>query len=125
MTQTIKPVSSKALADVIVRGLQERKGKDIKVLDLKNIGNSVCDYFVVCHGTSSTHAESLSRSVEDEVRKVLNEKPFHKEGVGNAEWILLDYFNVVVHIFQESTREFYNLEELWADATITSFDEDY
>lgn len=125
MTQTIKPVSSHALADVIVSGLQERKGKEIKVLDLKNIGNTVCDYFVVCHGTSSTHVESLAKSVEDEVRKVLNEKPFHKEGVGNAEWVLLDYFDVVVHIFQESTREFYNLEELWADAVITSVEEDY
>jgi len=119
MTTSKAPVSSTILADVIITGLQERKAKEIHLIDLRSIGNTLCDYFVVCHGTSSTHAEALADAVEDEVRTNLSEKPSHKEGLGNAEWILLDYFDVVVHIFQESNREFYNIEDLWADAQIT------
>ena len=119
MTTLKAPVSSTILADVIISGLQGRKAKEIHLIDLRGIGNTLCDYFVVCHGTSSTHAEALADAAEDEVRTNLSEKPSHKEGLGNAEWILLDYFDVVVHIFQESSREFYNIEDLWADAQIT------
>jgi len=123
MAQSTSPISSTALADVIIHGLQERKAKKIHLIDLRNIGNTLCDYFVVCHGTSSTHAEALADAVEEEVRTNLNEKPSHVEGTGNAEWILMDYFDVVVHVFQESSRAFYNIEDLWADAHITEIED--
>lgn len=113
-----KPTNEEArtLAEMAVKGIQEKKGSEIIWLDLKNISNAVTDYFIICHGTSNTHVASLAESVEDEVRKGLGEKPWHKEGVENAEWILMDFVNVVVHIFQKESREFYRLEELWADA---------
>lgn len=105
-----------ALLNAIVHGLQEVKGKDIVVLDLEKIPNAVCSKFIICHGDSNVQVESLAESVEKETREQLNERPVHREGMANAEWIILDYFNIVVHIFQRSTREFYDLERLWADA---------
>lgn len=104
------------LVDAIVHGLQEVKGNDIVELNLEKIPNAICSRFVICHGDSSTQVEALANSVEKEVKEKLNEKPLHREGVNNAEWIILDYFNVVVHVFQKATREFYDLEKLWADA---------
>ncbi len=104
------------LVDAIVHGLQEVKGNDIVELNLEKIPNAICSRFVICHGDSSTQVEALANSVEKEVKEQLNEKPLHREGVNNAEWIILDYFNVVVHVFQKATREFYDLEKLWADA---------
>jgi len=90
---------------------------------LKNIPNAVSRYFVICHGTSRTQVEAIADSVENLVRKANGSKPWHKEGYENAEWILLDYVDVVVHIFQDQTRSFYKLEELWADAVISRYDE--
>jgi ribosome-associated protein len=81
------------------------------------------DYFVVCHGSSSTQVEAIARSVEKETLLNLGEKPFHVEGKQNSQWILMDYFNVVVHIFNETTRNYYSLEELWADADFTRYEE--
>lgn len=109
-------IASNKLSEVIVSGIQEVKGKNISVLDLSKLENAICDYFVICNGDSSTQVESIARSVEKETKKILNEKPWHSEGVQNAEWILLDYVNVVVHIFHTEKRDFYNLEELWGDA---------
>ncbi|TVR41296.1 MAG: ribosome silencing factor [Cryomorphaceae bacterium] len=105
-----------ALLNTIIHGLQEVKGKDIVVLDLEKIPNAVCSKFIICHGDSNVQVESLAESVEKETREQLNERPIHREGMANAEWIILDYFNIVVHIFQRSSREFYDLERLWADA---------
>ena len=116
---TNKPrITSEKLVDAIIKGMQEVKGNDIVSIDLRGIPNAVCDFFVICHGTSNTQVGALSDSVEREVYKTLNEDAFSKEGKENAEWILLDYFDVVVHIFQREAREFYGIEKLWADAEV-------
>jgi len=124
MSAPKEQITSTQIADVAVQGMLDRKGQDICLVDLRNIGNSVCDYFVICHGSSNTNVEAIANSVEESLFKTLGEKPWHREGTANAEWILQDYFNVVVHVFQKSTREFYNLEELWADAEITHVSEE-
>ncbi len=107
------------LADVVVHGMQERKALDIVKLDLQKVPNSITDYFIICHGTSRSQVEAIADSVEGEVKKAVGMNPWHKEGHENAEWILLDYFDVVVHIFLEESRNFYKLEKLWADAERT------
>lgn len=104
------------ISEVIVHGIQEKKGNDIVRLDLRNIHSSVADYFVVCHAESSTQVKAIANSVEEEVFKALGIEPYRKEGLQNAEWILLDYFDVVVHIFKTDKREFYGIEDLWGDA---------
>ena len=116
-----KQDASDILTKAIVKGIQERKGKDILSLNLKKIPNAVSDIFVLCSGTSTTQVEAIADSVEDVVRKTIGDKPWHKEGFENAEWILLDYVNVVVHIFQDHSRIFYNLEKLWDDAVIKKY----
>lgn len=114
--RTITP--SENLAEAAVRGIQEVKGHEILSIDLRKIPNSVSDFFIICHGTSNTQVEAIAKSVEKTIYSELNEDPLHKEGKENASWILLDYFNVVVHIFAEEARNFYNLEKLWADADV-------
>jgi ribosome-associated protein len=111
------------LVNHIVNGIQEKKGHEIVTLDLRELENAVCDFFVICHGASDTQVEALAESVEETVRKQRNEKPSHIEGKDNAEWILLDYFDVVVHIFLENKRYFFQLEEVWADAKRTVIEE--
>ncbi len=111
--------NARILVDTIVEGIQEIKGKDITVLDLKNIENSVCDYFIICTGDSNTQVEGITSSVVRHTRKQISEKPWHNEGSTNSEWVLLDYVSVVVHIFYRETREYYNIEGLWADAERT------
>jgi ribosome-associated protein len=106
------------LVEAIIHGMQEKKAKHITVLNLKKIQNRVSDYFVICDAESTTHVDSIADSVEDEVKKSMHERPFHTEGWDNSQWILLDYVNVVAHVFQNETRGFYNLEGLWADAEI-------
>ena len=101
----------------IVRGIEEIKGQDIEILDLREIENTVCDYFVICNGTSNTKVNAIVNSVQKTVSKAIQEKPWHVEGSNNAEWVLLDYVHVVVHVFQKQIREFYNIEGLWGDAT--------
>ncbi len=112
----IKNDSSEQLVQAVVEGIQEKKGKNITILDLREVDGSICDFFVICDGDSNTQVDAIGDSVEDYVRKTLNDKPYHIEGKQNAEWILVDYVNVVVHVFQRPVREFYNLEGLWADA---------
>jgi|SRR5690554_1779173 len=112
------PTSSHDLAEAAIRGIQEIKGHDILSIDLREIQNSVSDFFIICHGTSNVQVEAIAKSVEKTILKDMNELPLHKEGKENAEWILLDYFNIVVHIFDQEAREFYNLEKLWADADV-------
>lgn len=110
------------LVDTIVHGLQEVKGKDIAILDLDQLPNTICSKFIICHGDSNIQVEALADSVEKATRERIQERPIHREGVANAEWIILDYFSVVVHIFQRETRAFYDLEKLWADAPVTQID---
>lgn len=107
---------SKVLCDTIVEGMQENKAKDIVILDLRDISNAVCDYFVICSGESNTQVDGISSTVQRYTRKTIQEKPWHVEGKNNSEWILLDYVDVVVHIFYKDARSYYDLEDLWADA---------
>ena len=116
--------NSATLAELVVKGLQEKKAKDIVVLDLREVDGAVTDFFVVCHGDSSTHVDGLMRSTEEHTRVGLGEKPWHREGTTNSQWILLDYFSVVVHIFQKEYRDFYNIEGLWGDAEIQKIEDD-
>ena len=123
MKKTSRKAATEKLVEEIINGLLEKKGKRIVTLDLREIENAVTDFYVVCSGDSNTHVNALAGSVEEEVRKSLNDKPWHVEGTTNAEWVLLDYVNVVVHIFQRSTREHYNIEGLWADEVVKEYDE--
>ena len=113
-----KKSNSSLLAEAVVKGIQEKKGKNITCLNLQTVRNAVCDYFIICEGDSRTQVDAIADSVEEQVKKTMSEKPYHTEGYENSEWILMDYFNVVVHIFQPETRRFYNLESLWADAEV-------
>jgi ribosome-associated protein len=111
--------TTEELVKTLIEGLQENKAVDIVKIDLRNIDSSVCKYFLICHGTSSAHVNGIAASAVDYVREKINEKMWRLEGQQNSEWILLDYADVVVHIFQKEKREFYRLESLWADATVT------
>lgn len=104
------------LCDWVVKGMQEKKAEDITVINLKNIKNAVADYFIICSGNSDTHADAISDSVEEQVHKATGSRPWHTEGKNNKEWILIDYINVVAHIFKKDKRNFYDLEGLWGDA---------
>ncbi len=115
--------SSAMLADIIVKGIQEKKGKSISVLNLTGINNVMFDYFIICHGTSRTHTDAIADSVQNEVYKAIGENVWHKEGFLNSEWILLDYIDIIVHVFQKESREFYQLEKLWADAEISNLED--
>lgn len=112
-------IDSELLCKTIVEGMQENKAKDIVVLDLRDIEASVTDFFVICSGESSTQVEGINSSVLRYTRKQLQERPWQQEGKANAEWILLDYVDVVAHIFYKDARTFYDLESLWADAKRT------
>ena len=107
---------SAMLAEIAIKGMQEKKAKEIVCLDLRNINNAVSDFFVICHGDSNTQVDAIADSVEFEIKKAIGENPWHREGFENAEWILLDYVNVVIHVFQKPQRDFYRIEDLWADA---------
>lgn len=112
-------IDSELLSKTIVEGMQENKAKDIVVLDLRHIHSAVTDFFVICSGESTTQVDGINSSVVRYTRKELKEKPWHQEGKGNSEWVLLDYVNVVAHIFYKDARTFYDLEDLWADAIRT------
>ncbi len=116
--------TTEILVDEIIKGIQEKKGQKITCLDLGSINSTVCDYFVVCHGTSNTHVSAIAESIEEQVSKHTGVKPRRREGFSNAEWILLDYLDVVVHVFQQEVRDYFNLEELWADAPVKTIAED-
>ena len=114
--------ATELLTDAVIKGLQDRKAKEIKVLDLTALQGAVADIFVICQGDSSTHVDGLARSVEETVEKETGEIPAHLEGTKNAQWVLIDYISVVVHIFQPEQRQFYGIERLWADADIREID---
>jgi ribosome-associated protein len=119
MSKKNEEKATQILSDVVIKGLQEVKGENIVNIDLSGIENAICTNFIICTGTSSTHVSSLANSAVREVRATLEEKPWKREGFGNSEWVILDYVNTVVHVFQEEARNFYNLDGLWADAKIT------
>lgn len=111
-----KTVSNDELLTQIIKGIEEVKGDNIDILDLREIDNTVCDYFIICDGTSNTQVNAIANSVQKIVSKALGDKPWHVEGTDNAEWILMDYVHVVVHVFQKRIREYYQIEDLWGDA---------
>jgi ribosome-associated protein len=110
--------TTEQLIHAIVKGIQEVKGKDILLMDLRKVEGAVADYFVISHGSSNTQVEAIARSVEKETEEQVGEHPWHLEGMRNAQWILMDYVNVIVHVFEESFRNYYDLEGLWADASV-------
>jgi len=107
------------LVDAVVHGMEEIKAQDIVVMDLRKVPNALSDFFVVCHGNSNTQVKAIADSVEKETWLLLQDEPAHTEGERNATWVLLDYVNVIVHVFSKDARGFYALEDLWADAEIT------
>ncbi len=117
---TIKKINIDELIAEIIKGIDDVKGENVQLLDLREIENTVCDYFIVCSGNSNTQVKAISGSIQKVVSKSLKDKPWHIEGEGNSEWILMDYVNVVVHVFQKQIREFYDIESLWGDAKITT-----
>ena len=117
--------SADQLITTIIGGIEEVKGKEITILDLRDIENTVCDYFIVCEGTSNTQVNAIVNSIQKQVSKTTKDKPWHVEGTDNAEWILMDYVNVVVHIFQKHIREYYDIEGLWGDAKSVTIQNSY
>ena len=109
---------SDVLVKAIIDSIKQHKGKEVVSLDLRKIETAVCDFFIICHGTSNTHIASIAENVRKEISKQMKEKPWHTEGEANKEWVLMDYFNVVVHIFNKETRTYYDFERLWGDANI-------
>lgn len=123
MSKQNELLSSEKLSEVVVKGMQEMKAEDIVLMDLRSVKNAVADFFVICSGNSDTHIDAIAESVDHEVNKTDGQNPWHREGYNNKVWVLLDYVDVVVHVFKHENREFYALESLWGDAKITSYDE--
>jgi ribosome-associated protein len=115
-----RKTSADELIALILQGIEEVKGQNINLLDLREIENTVCDYFIICNGTSNTHVNAIVGSIQKTVSKASKDKPWHVEGTENAEWVLMDYVNIVVHVFQKHIREFYDIEGLWGDAKFTT-----
>jgi len=123
MAKKRKGGNSEKLCDAIVKGMQEKKAADILVMDLRKVKNAVADFFVICSGGSDKQLDAIAQSVDEEVYKSVKENPWHVEGKSNKEWMLLDYFDVVAHIFRKDRRDFFALEKLWGDAEMTEIQE--
>ena len=113
------------LITTIISGIEDVKGKETTILDLRELENTVCDYFIICEGTSNTQVNAIVSSIQKKVSKTIKDKPFNVEGEDNAEWVLMDYVNVVVHVFQKHIREYYDIESLWGDAKTTIIKSNY
>jgi ribosome-associated protein len=122
MELTKVSIDSKQLSDVVAQGMLEKKAVDVIILDLRKVKSAVTDFFVICSGNSDTQVDAITDSVEQEVYKRLGQDPWHKEGKENREWILLDYVDVVVHVFKKDRRQFFALEDLWGDAEVIKVD---
>ncbi len=118
-------ISADQLISVIISSIEDVKGNKINILDLRDIENTVCDYFIICEGTSNTQVSAIVKSVQKKVSKELKDNPWHVEGEDNAEWVLIDYINVVVHVFQKHIRDYYDIESLWGDAKTTVIETSY
>ncbi len=123
MAKRNKVIDSEKLSDAIVIGMQEKKATDIVLLDLRKVKNAVADFFVICSGNSDKQLEAISDSIDEQVFKILKEKPWHLEGKNNKEWMILDYITVVSHVFRKDRRQYYALEKLWGDAEITEIED--
>ena len=111
-------MSSKELSELVVKGMEEKKAEEIVIMDLRKVKGSISDYFVICSGNSDTQLEAIAESIEETIETKTNETAWRKEGFSNKEWVLLDYVNVVAHIFKKDKRAYYALEDLWGDANI-------
>jgi len=111
------------LLESAIKGIHEKKGQDVLKIDLRKLENRITDYFIICHASSGTQVSAICDSIDDTVRKETGEKPLHIEGLDNCFWVLMDYGDVVVHVFIEEYRNFYSLESLWADAKIESVED--
>ncbi len=123
MPKRRKADHSEKLSQLVVKGMQEKKASEIVLMDLRKVRNAVADFFVICSGNSDKQLDAIAESIDEEVYKALKEEPWHKEGKNNKEWVLLDYTNVVAHVFKRDRRSFYALEKLWGDAEITEIEE--
>ncbi len=132
MTATVSSARQKTKTDIkaletlnhcIIEGIRDKKGKNIVQLDLRKLGDAPADFFIICEGDSNTHIKAITDSIYKKVKEELLSVPYHTEGSGNSKWILMDYFNTVVHVFYPETRQFYELEHLWSDAVVTEFGE--
>ena len=112
------------MIDSIIRGIFDKKGHEVVCIDLSHIKNAICDCFVICHGDSNTQVNAIAESVEKVTKEQLNIRPFSVEGMNNAEWVLLDYGQTVVHVFQKPFRMRYKLEELWGDGKVTCIEDE-
>lgn len=115
----MKITSQEHILQNIIEGILEKKGFDVIVMDLTNLGGSFAKYFVICSGNTDIQTKAIAESIEDTVKKNVGEKVWHSEGKSTGEWILLDYIDVLVHIFMPKARSFYRIEELWGDAKIS------
>ena len=104
---------------LILDAIKEKKGHQIVSIDLREVENSICDFFIICHGESTTQVSAIAESIERKLKEEAHVRAHHVEGMQNSQWVLLDYFDILVHVFQEEYRSFYKLEELWADGKIT------
>lgn len=118
-------INNDELLALIIEGIENVKGENISLLDLREIDNTPCDYFIICDGNSNTQVNAITGSIQKNVSKQLKDKPWHIEGADTANWVLMDYISIVVHIFQKETRAFYNIEDLWGDAKITNITTNY
>ncbi|MGO1243749.1 MAG: ribosome silencing factor [Sphingobacterium sp.] len=121
MNKFTKTELSSRLAEVVVFGMQEKKGDEIVRMDMRKVNATLSDYFVICHAESSIQVGAIAKSIEDEVYKAFGQRPWNIEGRGNGEWVLLDFVDVVVHIFKKDVRSRYGIEDLWGDAQLESF----
>lgn len=110
------------LIDLIIDSIQDIKGKNIIKLDLREIDSSPTDYFIICEGESSTQVRAISANIHKRIKQELAVHPSSREGVQDSNWVLVDYFDTVVHVFYPETRKYYDLEDLWSDAVITEYD---
>jgi ribosome-associated protein len=118
-----KSDGTEELIDSVIRGIFEKKGQNVLKIDLRKLENRITDYFIICQAPSGTQVGAICDSIEDKVRKETGEKPMHLEGLDNCFWVLIDYSNVIVHVFLEEYRNFYSLESLWADAAIEAMED--
>jgi ribosome-associated protein len=124
MNRNGKERETEQLIDAIVEGIQRKKGVDITKIDLTKINHTECKYFIICHGNSATQVDAIAHSVEETVEELAHQQAWHKDGYRNSLWILLDYADIMVHVFKKEVREFYDLENLWADAHIEMIKEE-
>lgn len=109
---------------LIIEAIREKKGHEIVTIDLTGIENSICDCFIICHGDSVTQVEAIAASIERKMKEEASIRAHHVEGLRNSQWVLIDYFDILVHVFQEEFRSFYRLEELWADGKLAKVEEE-